>query len=362
MITSTPADLSGQDGLVNLPPVQGFPTPGIENLPLYLPSILRTLKYVEDEEFDSMVISTPGPVGLLGLICARLMCIPVHGIYHTDIPRIAYQVSGDPMFGELALILTRLFYRQMDRILVTSRDHLGDMDNLGIPAERVHSVGRWVNSQLFHPGRRKEDYWKSRASCNLLYVGALSRNRNLELLIDLHNALKERGRNFMIHCVDEGKEFEEVKRVTEPLDCFVMTRAHSEEDLASAYASSDLFVHPGARDSRADRVMEAQMSGVPCVVMHGGIPRELIEPSLTGMVAATRSEFIELIDGLIRDSERRRAMGLHAAEYAAVRFSEETVFENFWRIISGEPSPVQRPSPLYFMPKHEGDELVVLTA
>ncbi|MFB3786590.1 MAG: glycosyltransferase [bacterium] len=344
LVVSHEKNIEGMNGVVNFPPVRQFPTPGYDKIPLFIPSILRVLRFVEENQFDAVVVSTPGPVGLTGLICAKLMHIPVQGIYHTDLPRIALQVSGDPMFGELALILTRMFYRQVDRVLSPSKWYLEDILNLGIPLERTGILERWIDTTMFNPGRRKENYWNTPSPCKLLYVGRISTDKNIDLLIDLYNELAPRHPDFVLHCVGDGPYLAEMRRKTSHLSRFVLTGAKFKQDLAAAYASSDLFVYPGLLDTFGNVVVEAQASGLPCVVMNEGGPQELILPGETGYVARSNAEFIEIVERLMTDSARRREMGQKAAAYAAERFSEKRIFTEFWEsLISPVPAGSMRP-------------------
>jgi len=355
VVTSTSVDLSRQAGVVNFPPVKEFTTPGYERVMLYIPSILKVLKYVEDEDFDAVVVSTPGPLGLMGLICGKIMRIPVHGIYHTDFPRIALRVSGDPMFGELALLLTRMFYRQVDQVFTPSRWYREDIINLGIPEEHTRLLERWVDTRLFTPSRRKKGYWLSKQPKKLLYVGRISKDKNIDVLIRLYE-------DFVLHCVGDGPYFAEMCRKTAVMPRFIMTGAKFNEELADAYAASDLFVYPGLLDTFGNVVIEAQASGLPCVVMNEGGPQELILPGETGVVARSEEEFISAAEELLLDESRRQAMSAKAAEYAQERFAEEQIFTRFWEQVTG-PVPEERNKPEFqFEPLRKDAKVVPLTA
>lgn len=335
LITCYPSSEKNSEGVTNFQPIHQFPTPGYDKVMLYIPSILKVLRYTEQQDFDAIVVSTPGPVGLLGLLCGKLLHLPVYGIYHTDLPRIALQVSSDPMFSELALIVTRMFYRQTSLVFSPSQWYLEDIQNLGIPLERTRIMERWIDTKFFSPLHRKNDYWKEKAEINLLCVGRISKDKNLDLLIETYKALAPKYDNFVLHCVGDGPYFDEMRRKTAAMPRFVMTGAKFKEDLAAAYASSDLFVYPGLLDTFGNVVVEAQASGLPCVVMNEGGPQELIEPGKTGVIARTNLEFIETVEHLLTNPSRRREMGNRAAEYAAHRFAEETIFSQFWETVTG---------------------------
>ena len=79
---------------------------------LYVPSILQVFKTIEDQDYDAIVVSTPGPMGLLGLVCGSDASASEWNLSYGS-ARIALNVTGDPMFG---WHLPLMFYKQVDRI------------------------------------------------------------------------------------------------------------------------------------------------------------------------------------------------------------------------------------------------------
>jgi hypothetical protein len=84
------------------------------------------------------------------------------------------------------------------------------------------------------------------------------------------------------------------------------------EALARAYANLDLFVFPPQTDTFGNVVLEAQASGVPCLVSSRGGPRSIIQTGAdtcaSGMVADTPREFLEATLELMSQPERLNRM------------------------------------------------------
>lgn len=337
LIACAPDGLDAPGKVKNFTPLRPFSLPGYEKVTLYLPSFLRVLKYVEDQDFDSIVVSTPGPMGLIGLLCGKLMKIPVNGIYHTDLPRIGLRVSGDPMFGEAALSLTRTFYGSVDAIFSPSRWYVEDLGNMGLDESKCRILERWVDTDDFSPAKADDQYWQGDdAAVKLLFVGRISEDKNLDLLIRLYEELAPKYDDFSINVVGDGPYFETLRRKTARLDRFNMAGSRFKDELQQAYASSDLFVHPGLLDTFGNVVIEAQASGLPCVVMNEGGPQELIDKGVTGFVASSENDFIARVESLLKDRAKLREMGEAAVAYAAQRFDEERIFSEFWKDVTGK--------------------------
>ena len=98
------------------------------------------------------------------------------------------------------------------------------------------------------------------------------------------------------------------------------------EALAQAYAQMDIFAFPSETDTVGNVVLEAMASGVPAVVMSGGGPKFMVEPGRTAIVAADRDEFIHGVRTLVRQRERRQAMGAAARACAQDVISWDRIF------------------------------------
>ncbi len=71
--------------LMNLKPVTAFKLPYYEKLNIKIPSLIAALEDIYDFEPDEVYISTPGPVGLVGLLASRLLSVKSTGGYTTRI-------------------------------------------------------------------------------------------------------------------------------------------------------------------------------------------------------------------------------------------------------------------------------------
>lgn len=129
-----PADLA----VASFQPLMELPVPGFEPWKLTVPPLLEILDHCEKERYSEIVISTPGPLGLLGLAAGRLLGIPVTGICHAGFPLAVRQLCGSPTLEDLAWAYMRWLFGAMDGVYAASRQDSDLLAERGFePARRT---------------------------------------------------------------------------------------------------------------------------------------------------------------------------------------------------------------------------------
>ncbi|RPH56233.1 hypothetical protein EHM82_03780 [bacterium] len=122
----------------NFEPLLELPVPGYEPWKLTVPPLLEILDHCEKERYTEIVISTPGPLGLLGLAAGRLLGIPVTGICHAGFPLSVRQLCDSPALEDLAWGYLRWLFGAMDGVVPASRHDGALLAERGVePARRT---------------------------------------------------------------------------------------------------------------------------------------------------------------------------------------------------------------------------------
>ena len=316
----------------NFKPIGEFELPEYELQKLSFPPILQMLDYIQRERFSEVIISTPGPIGLTALLAAKMLNLQTSGIYHTDFPQYVRILTEDSFLESVTWRYMHWFYGQLDTVFVNSEEYRESWIRRGFEPEKLKIFPRGLDTQLFHPTRRDPAFFEKFGAKNgqvrLLYVGRVSREKDLDLLAEAYRRLRDEGLSIQLCVVGHGpysREFS--KSLPEALFTGYLTG----KELAAAYASADIFVFPSTTDTFGNVIIEAQASGVPVIVSDSGGPKELVDNNRNGLI--TKSHDVEdltrAIRELVADPERRKQMGNLARESVVDR-TWPTAFRKFW--------------------------------
>ncbi|RQW85488.1 MAG: glycosyltransferase [Geobacter sp.] len=320
VITSSPNPTGYENGVMNFRSVGDFILPEYPELKLHFPPVLDVIDYFEREGFTRIHVSTPGTVGLLALAIAKLMDFPIAGTYHTDIPQYVRSLTSDEILERAAWGFMIWFYGQMDEVMVPSASTRTQLIERGLAAEKTRPLPRWVDVQNFSPERRNQNFWDrfgSSEGLKFLYVGRVSREKNLELLAEAFMTICKEKVPVQLVIIGDGPFKKELQDILQGYPV-IFTGFLEGENLATAYASADIFAFPSTTDTFGNVVLEAQASGLPVIVSDGGGPKELMINGSTGLVTKADSlkELIGAMRLLLLDPEKIAKMGENARTFA----------------------------------------------
>lgn len=306
--------------LKNFPPVGTFSVPEYDLQPLVFPPFLEMIEYFEQQGFDEVIVSTPGPMGLVALGAAKLLGLSVKGIYHTDFPKYIQQWTEDHNMEDMTWKFMRWFYGDMAKIYVPSRYYKTQLADNGFDYRKLEILPRGVDLQLFSPERRNDSLWPSyglNGGFKFLYVGRVSKEKNLETLLQAFEGFSKDHAGADLVMVGDGPALKELSKKYKRAN-IAFTGFLSGEKLAEAYASSDVFVFPSMTDTFGNAILEAHACGLPAIVADQGGPPEIVTSHRSGVIVdASRPENIRAaMEELFGDDETLRALRAGALEKA----------------------------------------------
>lgn len=283
-----------------------IPSPGLERrLARFHPDIIHVVE--------------PMLLGAMGVVWAQRLGAPLISSYHTNLAAYcAYFRLGmleTPMWA-----YRRMLHNACGATLCPSPSTARELRRQGF--ERVALWPRGVDGTLFHPARRSLA-WRRRITGGehqpiALYVGRLSHEKNLSVLVDAWNAL--RGRDAHLVIVGDGPARGDLKQALDG-PSVTFTGYLRGEELAEVYASSDLFVFPSQTETFGQVALEAMASGLAVLGFDADGVRDLVRAGETGLLAPGSEQvaFTRMFALLLDEPQLRAQLGLRARAAAEQR-------------------------------------------
>ncbi|MHB8142312.1 MAG: glycosyltransferase [Thermoleophilia bacterium] len=326
-------DQRSEGRVVRFPAVAATNLPEYGQLNLSIPPVLEVVKHCEEQEFDLIHAATPGPMGLTAFLASRILQLPFVTSYHTDIPRCVGRITDDKLNEEVAWTYTRWFYRRSDLTFAPSVYTSRDLAGHGLDRHKMAVLYQGIDADRFSPEMRSRR-WRERLGGGdgkkvLLFVGRLSREKDLRFLAECYLDIRSRRDDVHLAIVGDGPERRELEDLLG--DRATFTGWLEGEELAAAFASADLFVFPSSVDTAGQVILEAQASGLPVVLCDEGGACENIIPGRSGLTASSRSlsSFTHGIEQLLDSGDTMAAMSVEARRMTEAR-SWEKVFADMF--------------------------------
>ena len=219
--------------------------------------------------------------------------------------------------------LKRLLVRRFDLAHVYGKSNKDYLIKLGLPPERVLIKRAVADTEKFkiqtpRPKRRPE-------AINLLFVGRLAREKNLELLIRALAGLKQdptRPR-LVLSVIGYGPEEQKLKQEVQRLGLGAIVNfegAITQEDLPGRYGEADAFILPSTYEPWGLVVLEAMLCGLPALVStQCGCERDLVTPSTGWSFSPTDEHRLTSLLRELSDMPRSllEKMGTEASQHSS---------------------------------------------
>jgi glycosyltransferase involved in cell wall biosynthesis len=324
-----------EPGVKNFRPIDTYELPEYPEQNIFYPPLLEMLHYCSEMGFTHIHTATPGPIGLAALAIAKILKLPISGTYHTSIPQYAQILTGDTVIEDLAWKYVLWYYDQLDVIYVPSQSTGDELIQKGIKPDKIRTYPRGIDVEQFTPQKRNGIMAKEfniTTGTILIYVGRVSKEKNLHLLADAFRKLFDINKDIHLVIVGDGPYLNEMRNTMQGLPCHFAGYIRG-EDLSQMYASADLFVFPSTTDTFGNVVLEAQASGLPVIVTDQGGPCENMIHNQTGLVVPGDDgrALLEAIKTLTNNPAQIKSMGMAARNYVEER-SFENAFLKTWNM------------------------------
>ncbi len=295
--------------------VAAVPLPLYPELKLGLPGATVS-EALEAFQPDLIHVVNPAVLGLGGIWLAKTNNIPLIASYHTHLPKYL-EHYGMGMLEPLLWELLKAAHNQALLNLCTSTAMVNELESKGI--RRTALWQRGVDTNSFKPEYRNQTMRKKLlgdypdTGSLLIYVGRLSAEKQIERIKPVLEKIPEAS----LALVGDGPYRNQLEKIFENTKTNFIGYLAGEE-LASAYASGDIFLFPSSTETLGLVLLEAMAAGCPVIGANkGGIP-DIINDGINGCLYDPDEEdngeesLIAATKKILQDSAKKEKMRIAA--------------------------------------------------
>ena len=299
--------------------VAAMPLPLYPELKLGLPGPAVSDK-LEEFKPDLVHVVNPAVLGLGGIWLAKTNNIPLIASYHTHLPKYL-EHYGMGMLEPLLWELLKAAHNQALLNLCTSTAMVNELEEKGI--QRTALWQRGVDTTNFRPELRSEKMREKlfgkyqKTDSLLIYVGRLSAEKQIERIKPVLDNIP----GACLALVGDGPYRGQLEKIFENTKTNFIGYLSGEE-LASAYASGDIFLFPSSTETLGLVLLEAMAAGCPVIGANkGGIP-DIINNGINGCLYNPDEKdngersLIEATKKILADKNKKEAMRKEARKEA----------------------------------------------
>ena len=244
-----------------------FPMPGYGEIRLSRTLMKPVYAKIEEAQADAIHIATEGPLGIIARRWCRRYRVPFSTAYHTQFPE--YLRARLPVPLRWSYRFLRWFHGAAKYCLVGTPHLKTLLENRGFSNAVIWQKG--VDTALFNPKKRGTLPYSGPV---FLYVGRVAVEKNIEAFLGLDLP----GTKLV---VGGGPSLERLK--AEYTDVTFLGPKQGEE-LATLFASADVFVFPSKTDTFGLVLLEALASGAPVAAYPVTGPIDVIGDAPVGVL------------------------------------------------------------------------------
>ena len=278
--TETPAFPPTGD-LVSVPSV---PIPGRSEYQLAYRLSTRVRRDLEAFKPNLVHVAAPDIVAHRAVTWARAHGIPVVSSVHTRFDTYL-QYYGLKYLEPAARAIMRRYYRRCDAIVVPA-----EATAAILRAHRMNDdISLWsrgVDREQFNPERRNLEWRRGHGIQDdemvVAFLGRLVLEKGLDVFSDAIDAARQKGASLKVLAIGDGPARDYFR---ERLPDAIFTGQLTGTELATALASSDVFLNPSITETFGNVTLEAMACGLPVVAAAASGATSLVQDKITGRLS-----------------------------------------------------------------------------
>lgn len=316
-----------EDKIIKIP---GIPT-GIYDYRLTGIYPIRVINKIKKWNLDVIHSHTEFGVGTFARIISKQMEIPLVHTYHTMYEDYVHYITKGFFLGTSQKIVQYLTNFYCDKTAT----------ELIVPTEKTYALFKEKYSyarsvHIVPTGIPLDKYYKENYDSNevdelkeklgikyndfvILFVGRISKEKNIEFLINGHHDLIKKNSKIKLLIVGDGPDLEKMKTNTKNIkEKIIFTGKVPYEKIGLYYQLANVFTTASNTETQGLTVIEALAASLPIVVLEDAAFKTAILEKINGYSFKNEKEYIKIMLDLVDDKEKMKDLIVQARNSAEI--------------------------------------------
>lgn len=277
-------------------------------------------------EYDRIMCSTEGPMGLAALYLKHAYSVPAYFYMHTDwifYSRKVLKIEKENQ-SRFRRIL-RAYYKAFDGLFVFNSDHLNWLTNkkMGLNKLSVFLTSHWPGSHFFpRPPAKKQLFKIKKNQPVILFAGRISYEKGVMDLPEMFKTIRSHIPEIQMVIAGSGPDEEKLKKVFPEA---VYVGWVDSLDLPAIYSSSDILILPSKYDTFSCVVLESLSCGLPVIGYNTKGLKDIVSHNENGFLVSNTAEMIQYTVNYFNDSDLQNRIKKAALEISKTHNADQIV-------------------------------------
>lgn len=324
--------IESDDHLHVLEPLAAFNIPIYKQQSLRIPDFLKIHRLFQKGEYDRVICSTEGPMGLAALYLKYAFSVPSYFYIHTDWIMFARKVL-EMDAGNISRFrrLLRAFYGAFDGLFALNNDQHRWLTgrHMNFEKEKVHLTSYWADRIFYRrPITKTEAFNLEINDKALLFAGRLSQEKGVMEIPEIVSRVKVKVPGLKMVIAGRGPAEEDLRKAL-PEAIFLGWVDH--EELPVIYSAADLLILPSKFDTFSVAVLESLSCGLPVAAYKTKGPKDIIKHRENGYLVTSGDDMVQSVTEYFTNRNSERSFRLAAVE-TAKRYARHEILNRFLRV------------------------------
>lgn len=239
----------------------------------------KDIKKIIDLKLDIVHVHTPFSAGILAKIVAKKLKIPLFYTSHMLYPEYArhWVFKENKFLPVLMKFYLKIFGNSCNGLIAPSVKMKKLLEEYGVK-KPIFVLPTGLDFARLERTQEKDSETKRKFSIPLndkvlLYVGRLTKEKNVEFLFEAFNQVQKKRKDVCFVLVGEGYLMNELKEKVKKLNLeskVIFTGRISWQEVIKIYRGSNLFLFASLTDTQGLIIIEASYFGLPIVALKDG--------------------------------------------------------------------------------------------